>query len=601
MQSGAFDKVVDGGVDELSVSYLMESLTMAMIQMLCRTHKTATAWRSVQLMELREVDMVAARWVQQFIVGEGEEASYGIDSLARAPRMRPTSWLAICSAVALASAPTEAANILAATSVPGRSHFIMFRRLFKALASRGHNVTVVGHYPVDSPMENYTDISFKGDVPEADSNMPSAVINLLRMPFAGPVFLKNINRQLCAKVYDLPQMRRLASSGSRFDLVISEDFVHDCMAALAHKFRAPLVAISSSMALNGAHDRVGNPDHPAYTEQCLVPLKAPFSFWERVYSTVMHVYVRAVDWLMSGGYVDQKLREVLGADTPPLEQIIRNTSLVLINSHWSVDQPVPSVPAFVEVGGLHVEDPKPLPKDLQSFLDNSPQGVIYFSFGSLVQPDDLPEEKFKAILDALASVPQNVLWKVDPAALPHLPRNVRAQKWMPQNDVLYHPNVRVFITHGGLLGTQEGIMAGVPLLVVPLFSDQELNGVRVAAAGNGVRVRYEDLTFQALRSAIDTLVNDTRYSERAKQLSSLYRDRPRPPLEEAVYWVEYVLRHKGAPHLRSAVLDLAWYQYLLLDVAAFVVAAASLPLLALYFIVRNVVRSHKNDNKVKKQ
>jgi glucuronosyltransferase len=33
-----------------------------------------------------------------------------------------------------------------------------------------------------------------------------------------------------------------------------------------------------------------------------------------------------------------------------------------------------------------------------------------------------------------------------------------------------------------------------------------------------------------------------------------------------VYWTEYVIRHKGAPHLRSAVLDLAWYQYFLLDV-----------------------------------
>ncbi|XP_049762257.1 UDP-glucosyltransferase 2-like [Schistocerca cancellata] len=519
--------------------------------------------------------------------------------------MRFATWLAICTVVALASAATEAANILAVTSFPGPSHFVMFRRLFKELVSRGHNLTVVSYFPLKSPLENYTDISLEGNFGDPRDNLTMGVINIIRTPFFGPFLMKYVVRHLCAEVYDLPQVKRLATSGSRFDLVISEDFHHDCMAALAHKFRAPLVAISSSMALNGAHDRVGNPEHPAYTEQYMVPLTAPFTFWGRVYSTVTHVYLRAVDWLLSGGHVDSKLREVLGADTPPLAQVVRNTSLVLVNSHWSVDQPAPNVPAFVEVGGLHVEEPRPLPQDLQSFMDNSPAGVIYFSFGSMVKTDDMPEEKLRAIIDTFASVPQNVLWKVDPSSVPQLPPNVRAQKWMPQNDVLHHPNVRLFIMHGGLMGTQEGVMAGVPLLVVPLFADQQLNAERVAAAGNGIRLHYDDLTFESLRSAVDVLINDTRYRERARQLSVLFRDRPRPPLEEAVYWVEYVIRHQGAPHLRSAALDLAWYQYLLIDVAAFVAAVASVALLALYFVVRQVfayvMRLLKSDLKAKKE
>lgn len=44
------------------------------------------------------------------------------------------------------------------------------------------------------------------------------------------------------------------------------------------------------------------------------------------------------------------------------------------------------------------------------------------------------------------------------------------------------------------------------------------------------------------------------------------------PLDTAVYWIEYVIRHKGAPHLRSVAADLPWYQYLLLDVAIAFVA-----------------------------
>jgi len=57
-----------------------------------------------------------------------------------------------------------------------------------------------------------------------------------------------------------------------------------------------------------------------------------------------------------------------------------------------------------------------------------------------------------------------------------------------------------------------------------------------------------------------------------------------------VYWTEYVIRHKGAPHLRSAALDLAWYQYFLLDVIAVLALVAVCGLVAVYSISRAVIR-----------
>lgn len=44
------------------------------------------------------------------------------------------------------------------------------------------------------------------------------------------------------------------------------------------------------------------------------------------------------------------------------------------------------------------------------------------------------------------------------------------------------------------------------------------------------------------------------------------------PLETGVYWTEYVLRHKGAPHLSSPARHLTWYQYYMYDVLLFFVA-----------------------------
>lgn len=52
----------------------------------------------------------------------------------------------------------------------------------------------------------------------------------------------------------------------------------------------------------------------------------------------------------------------------------------------------------------------------------------------------------------------------------------------------------------------------------------------------------------------------------AKITSEIFKDRPMSPAELVVYWTEYVIRHKGAPHLKSHALNLTWYQYFLLDV-----------------------------------
>jgi glucuronosyltransferase len=70
------------------------------------------------------------------------------------------------------------------------------------------------------------------------------------------------------------------------------------------------------------------------------------------------------------------------------------------------------------------------------------------------------------------------------------------------------------------------------------------------------------------------------------KMSALSKDEPQSPLNRAVWWAEYVIRHNGAKHLRSAALDLAWYQYLLLDVAAFLFLLAAITVLISYLTLK---------------
>lgn len=53
---------------------------------------------------------------------------------------------------------------------------------------------------------------------------------------------------------------------------------------------------------------------------------------------------------------------------------------------------------MINIGGAHVKPAKPLPKDLQTFLDEAKDGVVYFSLGTVVQSSALPKEKLQAFL-----------------------------------------------------------------------------------------------------------------------------------------------------------------------------------------------------------
>jgi len=74
-----------------------------------------------------------------------------------------------------------------------------------------------------------------------------------------------------------------------------------------------------------------------------------------------------------------------------------------------------------------------------------------------------------------------------------------------------------------------------------------------------------------------------------KKLSAIFRDRPQTPLEQAVFWTEYVLHHGGTP-LRSASAELPLYQYLLLDVIVVLSIGTVLTFVCLYFVLRRVYR-----------
>lgn len=89
------------------------------------------------------------------------------------------------------------------------------------------------------------------------------------------------------------------------------------------------------------------------------------------------------------------------------------------------------------------------------------------------------------------------------------------------------------------------------------------------------------------------------FRENMRKYSAVSKDTPDKPLDRAVWWTEYVLRHNGAHHLRSSVMDLTWYQYLLLDVIGFLSLVILVVLYLTYIITQRIFCCLRNCHSVK--
>jgi len=72
----------------------------------------------------------------------------------------------------------------------------------------------------------------------------------------------------------------------------------------------------------------------------------------------------------------------------------------------------------------------------------------------------------------------------------------------------------------------------------------------------------------------------------AKIASERFKDRPMSPAESVVYWTEYVVRHKGALHLKTQAFNLTWYQYILLDVVVVILIVIFLVIFITYKVFK---------------
>ena len=76
----------------------------------------------------------------------------------------------------------------------------------------------------------------------------------------------------------------------------------------------------------------------------------------------------------------------------------------------------------------------------------------------------MSEEKRRLLLGVFSKLKQRVLWKWETESMPDKPDNVMLSKWLPQQDVLADPKVRLFVSHGGQSSSQESLCHQKPMV-----------------------------------------------------------------------------------------------------------------------------------------
>lgn len=217
--------------------------------------------------------------------------------------------------------------------------------------------------------------------------------------------------------------------------------------------------------------------------------------------------------------------------------------------------------------------------------------------GSNVKKGMMTEDKAKTIFNVLSKLPQRVIMKWDEQDVPGLSKNILYKEWLPQDDVLAHPNIRLFITHGGQGGVVESQYHGVPMVGIPLFGDQSANIANVVKSGYGLKVDYTTLDEDKFSTAVHEVLHNKKFADNVKKFAKIYRDRPQTVQETVRFWVDYVIRHRGAKHLQSPLVNMNYIQQNNIDILLLIVLILNILVKMFALLFRRIFN---NRNKLKK-
>lgn len=498
------------------------------------------------------------------------------------------------------------------------SHWVNMKILIEELHARGHEVTVIRaadswyiseQSPLYSAVTVPTSNGFSRNL-EASISRQLDLILQRRHQSAWSQFWSHLelsrfvidqftvfHKGMCEMIDDMLGDKELMRSlhEGKYDVVLSDPGVGGG-AFLARLLKLPLV-YNVRWTVQGEAHLVIAPSPMSYIPFTATQFTDRMTFVQRVSNFVRYMIGMRTQFSFIRTQYKPVIEKYFGPDED-FSTFFLDADIWLMRNDFVFEYPRPTMPNIVYMAGFQCKPAKPLPADLEEFVQSSgDHGVIMMTLGTLV--GELPQDVTEEIASAFAQMPQKVVWRYLGQRPNSLGNNTLLVKWLPQNDLLGHPKVKAFVTHGGTNGVQEAIYHGVPVVGLPLFFDQPENLSRIKSKGGAVTVDIATLDRNIFEKALRAVVYQPSYAERMQTLSKLHRDQPMKPLELAVFWIEFVIRHKGAGHLQSHSHKMSWCVYHSIDVIAALLSVALLFVFVCFVLVRSMWKCVVRRRKIK--
>lgn len=500
-----------------------------------------------------------------------------------------SSWgLLLLSVLLSTDLPSALAGKVLVFPVDG-SHWVNMNILIEDLHSSGHQVTVVRtasswyvkehspHYkaitvtlpePINLEKQDFF-ISFLSKMLEIQKHggSPLAFVQFYWQMLTTLYGMHWQASQLVVEIFENPVLMKQLYEG-HYDLALIDPGL-PAGVLVAHKLKLPMV-YNVRWITSGEGHFVVAPSPVSYVPAAGSQLSNRMSFGERLKNIFHYVLNMCIDHFIVRPEYDKLVARYFGPETD-FYHLLQGADIWLMRSDFVFEFPRPTMPNIVYIGGFQCKPSKPLPPDLEEFVQGSGEhGVVVMSLGTLVK--GLPREITSEIAAGFSQLPQRVIWRHLGERPHNLGNNTLLVEWLPQNDLLGHPKTRAFVAHGGTNGIYESIYHGVPVIGIPLLFDQPENMLRLKIRGAAKVLDVTKLDSQSFLEAVQEVLHQPSYRDNMQRLSRLHRDQPIQPQDSALFWIEYVMRHKGAAHLRTDSYKMPWYSYHSLDVMAFLLA-----------------------------
>ncbi|WP_226362881.1 glycosyltransferase [Pseudonocardia sp. ICBG1142] len=160
------------------------------------------------------------------------------------------------------------------------------------------------------------------------------------------------------------------------------------------------------------------------------------------------------------------------------------------------------------------------------------QGTVANDVDRLLLPCLHALADLNALLVVTTGVPPELL------DLGPLPANARVERFVPHTHLL--PHTDLMVTNGGYGGVAAALAHGVPLVVAAATEEKHEVAAHVAWAGVGLHVRGRSDLAAGIRRAVDRVLREPSFRERAATLRASYREHGGAPL--AVDYIEELVR-----------------------------------------------------------